>query len=146
MTNSYFTNFIKIVAARFPEKPAAYLFLYLIWNVTLWLLSSANPPPNNGPEIPHLDKVVHFTYFFIGASLLTISLGLWLQSFKKLNLILTVSIIGTAIGRLDEYHQTFTPGRTGNSTGDWLADIAGSIVGALFIAKVFLPMMPSQQK
>ena len=146
MIITYFTNLIKIVAARSPKKPAAYLFSYLIWNVTLWLLSSGNPSPNNSPKIPHLDKIVHFTYFFIGAFILSIFLGLWLQSFKKIHLILTVSIIGTAIGRLDEYHQTFTPGRTGNSTGDWLADIAGSIVGALFTAKVFLPMMPSQQK
>lgn len=40
--------------------------------------------------------------------------------------------MGGLVGIIDEYHQTFTPGRTGNDLGDWIADILGSIAGASY--------------
>jgi VanZ family protein len=37
------------------------------------------------------------------------------------------------VGGLDEWHQTFTPGRSGGDVWDWLADMTGGFIGA-FIA------------
>jgi len=45
----------------------------------------------------------------------------------------------SAVGGLDEYHQSFTPGRSGNDLGDWLADTLGGTAGALLIIKFILP-------
>jgi VanZ family protein len=45
--------------------------------------------------------------------------------------ILSTTILAIAlIGGLDEYHQTFTPGRSGNDPYDWLADVLGAAAGA----------------
>jgi VanZ family protein len=44
----------------------------------------------------------------------------------------------TAIaGAIDEFHQTFTVGRTGNDFFDWLADLSGGLLGGM-IALLFL--------
>ncbi len=40
------------------------------------------------------------------------------------------------LGALDEYRQSFTPGRSGNDPFDWLADVLGSATG-LFLANRF---------
>jgi len=50
-----------------------------------------------------------------------------------------VALVCSVIGRLDEYHQTFTPGRSGNDTGDWLADTLGGAAGAVFVLFLVLP-------
>ena len=57
---------------------------------------------------------------------------------------IVVIVVGFVIGRLDEYHQSFTPGRTGNDNGDWLADILGSIGGAWVMLVSVLPRLISK--
>lgn len=119
----------------------AYLCLFLGWTVTLWFLSANNPAPKNGPDIPHLDKVAHFGYFFIGGALLsTCVLVAWptLKRHRRM-LFLGLVLICSVIGRLDEYHQGFTPGRSGNDVGDWVADTVGGAVGVFFVLGVLLP-------
>lgn len=129
------------IATRFPRKPVAYLCVLAAWGVILWFLSAGNPAPKNGPDIPHLDKVAHFLYFSAGGAMLaTCGLVIW-PCFKrrKGTLLIAVTLISSVIGRLDEYHQTFTPGRSGNDYGDWLADTLGGAAGALFIVLIVLP-------
>jgi VanZ family protein len=44
-------------------------------------------------------------------------------------------VAGGLFGVLDEFHQSFVPGRNGNDPGDMLADLVGATVGALvFVA------------
>jgi VanZ family protein len=42
---------------------------------------------------------------------------------------LQVLIFALLVGALDEYHQTFTPHRSGNDIGDLTADVLGSYFG-----------------
>ena len=117
---------------RFGQKrPNFWIAAWIAWFITLWLLSSGNPAPKDLPPIPHLDKVAHFGFFFGGAGLLCA----WLRHyFKKLNTfqcIWITTLVGSLVGILDEYHQSFTPGRTGNDVYDWIADSAGSFAGAI---------------
>lgn len=117
---------------RPPRHPAFWSSAFAVWFAVLWFLSSLSPSSQASPEIPHLDKVAHFGYFFGGAGLLAASL-------YRLNpatphwrrIILLTILILAAVGWLDEWHQTHTPGRSGNSWGDWLADVLGATVGAL---------------
>jgi len=137
----YCSRVFDLIATRFPRKPVAYLLLIVLWLVTLWCLSAGNPVPKNAPQIPHLDKVAHFSYFAIGGMFLTVG-GLVLWPSLKLHrcrVFCAVVIVGALVGRLDEYHQTFTPGRSGNDMGDWAADILGCAAGALFILAIVLP-------
>ena len=118
-----------------------YLCLFGIWGLTLWFLSAGNPAPKNAPEIPHLDKLAHFLYFSAGGALLTtFGLVFWpdLKNRRRVLFVL-VALMCSVIGRLDEYHQTFTPGRSGNDTGDWLADTLGGAAGAVFVLFLILP-------
>jgi VanZ family protein len=139
----YWSGVIDLIATRFPRNPVAYLCLFVVWGITLWCLSASNPVPKNGPDIPHLDKVAHFLYFSAGGALLaTCGLVLWpvLKRYRGL-FFCAVVLIGAVLGRLDEYHQTFTPGRSGNDMGDWAADILGCGAGGIFVIFVILPAL-----
>ena len=143
---NFLSRAIDFSATWLPKRPVAYFFLFIIWAVILWFLSEGIPPPKNGPEIPHLDKVAHFGYFFGGAGILSACLGLWRrwkmpEGFLWGVFVVVVIIVGVLIGRLDEYHQTFTPGRSGNDNGDWLADILGAVVGSWVMISGVLPRL-----
>ena len=51
-------------------SPRLWLLSVILWAITLFLLSSLQATPHvDGPEIPHMDKVMHFVYFMGGAFL-----------------------------------------------------------------------------
>ncbi|MBC8128281.1 MAG: VanZ family protein [Gloeobacteraceae cyanobacterium ES-bin-144] len=118
------------------RNPRVWLAALLGWFGTLWILSSMSGVGPN-VSINHLDKVAHFIYFFGGGVLLA---G-WRFRYQPVRpswkLILTTTILTMAlIGWLDEWHQSFTPGRSGNDPFDWLADLLGATAGA-FALKAF---------
>jgi VanZ family protein len=82
------------------------------------------------PGIVIWDKLVHFICF----AGLTGSWTFWfpLASWKKHTLRnLLLCIVGVAVyGVLDEWHQSFTPGRE-VSVYDWFADVGGAILGSV---------------
>ena len=74
-----------------------------------------------GPVIPYLDKVVHFSLFgLLGTVVLRATLAMprgWIWA------VVIVSLFGLS----DEWHQSFTPGRS-VEFADWVADTLGAIV------------------
>lgn len=58
--------------------------------------------------------------------------------------------LGLAFGVLDEFHQSFVPGRQGNDPGDMTADLVGASLGALsflMLARMFAsPQQLSSEK
>lgn len=124
--------------AILPKSPWTWLVFWAIWLITLWFLSEGHPTPENGPEIPHLDKILHFGYFMGGAILVSGHMRLN-GILSPTRILILVTIIGATIGALDEYHQTFTPGRSGNDPYDWLADLLGTITGSLITLKLLFP-------
>ena len=111
---------------------------FVLWFILLNLLSHGDkfhPPGGFMFDIPHFDKVVHFGYFFGGGGLF--SAALYFR--RKLpwgKLILTVTVLLSLIGVMDEFHQSFFANRTGNDPGDWLADTLGAFCGALVFRKL----------
>ncbi len=105
---------------------------FLLWFILLNFLSHGDKfHPDYPPiEIPHLDKIIHFGYFFGGAGLLSAA-----YFFKKhpswTRLVLGITLTLSLIGIWDEYHQSFFQNRSGNDLGDWLADTLGALFGAL---------------
>jgi len=123
--------------ARLPRNPRFWLACFGLWFVTLWLFSSFKGPGEVLPPIEHIDKVEHFGYFFGGSGLFCA----WL--FRRnpgnpnwLSIILTTVTVVSLIGWLDEYHQSFTPGRSGNDFPDWCADFLGAVTGALVFKRM----------
>lgn len=122
---------------RLPRHPRFWLACFLLWFGVLWLLSSSTLAGEYTPTIENFDKVEHFGFYFGGSGLLCA----WLFRLNperpnwKMLISIAIIVIGL-VGWLDEYHQTFTPGRSGNDPHDWLADFAGAVVGA-FVFKKF---------
>ncbi|QTN31068.1 VanZ family protein [Akkermansiaceae bacterium] len=111
-------------------SPRLWLTGFITWAAALFVLSSfSKTMPEGGPEIPHIDKILHFGYFMGGA----FTFATWVILRKGLQAplrqrILLPLLLFAVIGALDEWHQTFTPGRSGNDPFDWLADILGSLI------------------
>jgi VanZ family protein len=119
---------MKIPAAA--RSPWLWLTAYLLWFSTLWFMSSGPVAIKTGVEIPHLDKVAHFGYFFGGSGLLSAFLFRRQASAPDwLHIFTIVILLMTAVGCLDEFHQSWVPERTGNDSQDLTADVLGSIAG-----------------
>jgi VanZ family protein len=94
-----------------------------------WYLSSQSSLPKS-ISIFTYDKLIHFLSF----AFLAFCWSLWFTpkqwKEKPLRGILYVLIIVGIYGAIDEYHQSFTPGRD-MSLFDWFADMIGALFGSL---------------
>ncbi|MFM2176504.1 MAG: hypothetical protein RL015_602 [Verrucomicrobiota bacterium] len=113
-------------------------FAVIIWAVVLWNLS-ASPSLQSGPSFPLNDKFLHCGYFGGGAVCFLLALFGKTTPLPGWRTLALRSLPFTAIiGALDEFHQTFTPGRSGNDPWDWLADVTGGGLAAWFVMKLLL--------
>ena len=128
------TTILRIIR-RWLARPLPWLAAFVLWVAAMFTASSfAVPDAAPSVEIPHFDKVIHFCWFTIGgvilgAAVLTIPR---LRANRMARLILPMVML-SLLGALDEFRQSFTPGRTGNDTGDWLADTLGGVAGVLVV-------------
>ncbi len=107
-----------------------------LWVVALSLVSAL--PANNAPgiELPHFDKVMHFSFFFVGAGLLGAALR---ESFGRWSGVVFWIALGVmaGFGLLDEWRQLHVPGRSGGDFFDWLADLSGAACGLLVLRSIY---------
>lgn len=98
--------------------------------LTSWYLSSRSSLPKSFSFFTY-DKILHFLSFAFLAFCwsLWFTPGQWKE--KPVRSMLYVLIIVGVYGAIDEYHQSFTPGRD-MSFFDWIADMAGAFSGSLF--------------
>ena len=119
------------------RRPEFWLTAFIIWFAGLWALSSFSVPVGELPRIPHIDKLAHFGFFLGGSGLLCA----WLFRRDPENTnwprLITIAVTVIAlVGWLDEFHQSHTPGRSGNDPADWAADVLGALTGALVFKAV----------
>lgn len=78
--------------------------------------------------VPPFDKFIHCGTF----TTLTVFFGLWFSNarWEKNRFVVALYCVGLCLlaGVLDEYHQSFVPGRS-VSVGDILADVIGGVCG-----------------
>lgn len=120
----------------FLNKPWPWFLAFAIWVATLFSLSAQSQLPPVGPELPNMDKVLHVGFFFGGAIFLSFAFlnqG-WSQTFWQH--LAKVLLVMAFIGATDEFHQSFTEGRSGNDVGDLVADIFGGLLGALLVYRI----------
>ncbi len=117
--------------ARIPERafsPRFWSYVFAAWFVLLFILSSLSG--GGGPDFPtHMDKVAHFLYFAAGGASLTAIGVLRYPPLRTLALVVGTLAVGALVGVFDEWHQTFTPHRSGLDLGDWIADVLGTGAG-----------------
>jgi VanZ family protein len=110
--------------------------LLFAWAAAIRWLSS-----QSGRELEELnifdisDKGAHFVAFFAAAPLLVSGMR-WTFRWPWLVVIVASTMLLSAFGAMDEYLQTFVPGRMGADFGDWLADTLGAFVGSIFTAVI----------
>lgn len=104
--------------------------IFGIWCAGVTILSSIPGGKIDTMKFVYSDKVAHFGMFFLGAFILTAAIR---HSFKwsPWVIIPAVAIIMSLLGFLDEWHQIYTPKRSGADLGDWIADSLGGIAGAI---------------
>ena len=89
------------------------------------------PPDLVGSGFGINDKVVHLGLFSVLGGAL--AWGAW-KSGRGVTPVLFL-VLGFAYGALDEWHQSFVPGRD-PSVGDFLADCAGVLLGFFFLRSI----------
>lgn len=111
-------------------NPSTWVWLVVAWFVTLFLLSS-NPHPPSMPGVPFQDKILHTLYFTGGSMAVFMALQVKQRPVSRVAAMALAVMFCAAVGAFDEWHQTFTPGRSGNDPYDWLADVTGGVLGFL---------------
>ncbi len=97
--------------------------------LAIWFLSSQSTLP-----VPQavfgMDKVAHFIAYAVLS--FSVSLCFPQESFRKAfwRTAVAIFLITVLYGALDEFHQSFVPGRD-TSVWDWLADVVGAGVGVI---------------
>jgi VanZ family protein len=98
-------------------------WLPVVGYAALIFVGSSIPGDAINPRLTIHDKVIHATEYAVFAFLLARAFGArrwWLAI-----------VLGALFGVSDEFHQTFTPHRSGNDLGDITADVVGSTIGAV---------------
>jgi len=97
-------------------------WLPVVLYAALIFVGSSIPGSAINPRLSLHDKIIHATEYAGFAFLVARALGRrwwWLAI-----------VVGALYGVSDEFHQTFTPLRSGNDLGDMTADLVGSAIGA----------------
>ena len=103
-----------------------------LWALGLFLLSEVRGTPSAVEAfLPVPDKLVHLVlYLAFGGSLA------WAKRASRTEVPhALLLVLGAVYGAIDEWHQSFVPGRTPEFS-DWLADLAGVLVGYLIVAQL----------
>lgn len=108
----------------------------IVWTLVLWSLSAQSDLPA-GPSFPLKDKLLHCLYFSAGGACFLLAVSGLANALPSWSSLALRSFGFTAIiGALDEFHQTFTPGRSGNDPWDWLADVTGGVLAAWVVHRL----------
>ncbi len=118
------------------RDPRTWWIASACWFTLLWFLSEQSSREIPAPGIPHLDKLAHFAYFAAGGILFGTAVAIT-PGFPPSRRFVATLLLLALIGALDEWHQTTTPGREGGDFYDWLADFAGSALGAASSSAVY---------
>jgi VanZ family protein len=82
------------------------------------------------------DKAAHFAAFAVGAALLALALR-WNTEWAWRQIVLVALVAVSLYGATDEWHQLYTPKRSGADLFDWLADTLGAIAGAAVTSGIY---------
>lgn len=116
--------------SRLFSRPQFWFGVVGLWFAILFALSSISLKFPPGPQITYADKFQHALYFTIGATCLHVGLRLSKTQWGLLFVLGLTVLFCALIGAFDEFHQTFTPNRSGNDPADWLADVLGGFIGS----------------
>jgi len=108
-----------------------YIFPACAYGGLIFYLSSLSLPPEEAPSFWGLDKIIHFTEYYIFGYFIFRCFALReISTFPQRQAILLTIWIGVFYAMTDEWHQSFVPGRD-PSVWDALFDALGVAFAAL---------------
>lgn len=116
-------------------RPGVWWVAVSVWFVTLFILSSQSKIPST--QFTFGDKIVHFAYFAAGSTAFFLALRLNSPPVSLLFAVVLTIAFAALVGWFDEWHQSHTPGRSGNDLFDWIADLAGGVFACFLGAFLF---------
>jgi len=114
---------------RFLLSPLLWRVLVIAWVGVLYWLSEQSSLPQPA-KFEGVDKLEHTIFFAAGGACFLLGLRLAGLVPRTFDAIAVTVLFCSIVGGLDEWHQTYTPGRSGGDIADWLADSVGGIIGA----------------
>ncbi len=94
-------------------------------------IQSSLPSPIKETHLPGQDKLLHFAAYALMAVLICRALAASSAPRRTaLRLALTAVLLSSLYGASDEFHQALVAGRSAEVL-DWIADVAGSLAGAM---------------
>ena len=108
-----------------------------IWATTIFILSSLTPTQlDDVASIKIWDKLAHFSAFFAGSVNLTLAL-IWSTNWPWRRIAVTAAVAIAIFGATDEFHQLYTPNRSGADSYDWTADALGALSASLITTSIY---------
>ncbi len=105
-------------------------FAVAAWALGIFILSSMSGSRIEEMNVLNVwDKAAHFAAFAVGAVLLALALR-WNSAWSWPRIVCFSVVVISLYGASDEWHQLYTPHRSGGDLGDWTADTLGAIAGA----------------
>ena len=108
-----------------PSRHLSWFWPFALAAAVCW--ASANIPAMPDMGFSFQDKVIHALFFGLQANL--IQRALLRSGGKPWAAFFVAALFTSALGALDEWHQSFTPGRFSDAT-DWVADSVGAALAS----------------
>jgi len=109
------------------------------WAGVIFFLSTLSGHEVERLNVMHWwDKALHFLAFSAGGAVVAFALRRTRDWHWK-RIVLITTVVVSAYGWSDEWHQQFTPGRSAKDVGDWTADTLGGAAGALLLVAFWAP-------
>lgn len=140
---------------KFIKRYWQFIFPILIM-ILIWSFSAQNSAESDGISIPlaamlglsngTMRKIAHFTiYLVLGVALTNAFRSLKPKKFPNLKPLILSASIALIYASLDEYHQSFIPGRDGNLR-DIIIDTLGAIAGICIYVIIFCKIKQKRHK
>jgi len=110
--------------------------VFTAWVATIYYFSSLTGPEIEQFGITLWDKGEHFVAFAAGGVSLSLALR-WTVPWPWKKLARFAIVVLVIYGALDEFHQLFTPNRSGADPLDWLADALGALAGVMLFIFIY---------
>jgi VanZ family protein len=105
--------------------------LLFLWGWVIFFASSTPSDELCGSKLLAWDKLNHFLAFAVGGWLAASALRTGQPDGPKYLHLAGAILLIAAYGVFDEFHQLYTPGRSGADVHDWIADFLGGGAGAI---------------
>lgn len=110
--------------------------LFAVW-ILVFSIATSIPARDLPPgPFPNFDKIVHFTAFLVGATVLFPAIHL-MRRWPILYTGLATFILVVIFGIVDEHKQLFVPGRSGGDWADIAANSLGAAVGVIMLLMIY---------